>query len=85
MTLKEAPCGSLERIWNTKMNKIECFSIKVSSRVLGFVVLAISLLLAFIGALIIPFVGAFFALPLVIFGGVLIFAPDSKACKLISS
>ena len=67
------------------MNKIECFSIKVSSRVLGFIVFAFSLLLAFVGALIIPVVGAFFALPFFLFAGVMIFAPESKTCKLISS
>ncbi len=61
------------------MNKIECFSIKISSRVLGLFVLAVSLLLAFIGALLIPVVGVFFVLPL------LILAPESKTCKLISS
>ncbi len=67
------------------MNKIECFSIKISSRVLGVIVLAIGLLLAFVGMLIIPVVGGFFALPLLLFGGVLLFAPESKTCKLISS
>jgi hypothetical protein len=67
------------------MNKIECFSIKISSRVLGVVVLAISLLLAFVGALLIPVAGVFFALPLLILAGVLILAPESKTCKLVSS
>ena len=67
------------------MNKIECFSIKISSRVLGVVILAISLLLAFVGALLIPVVGVFFALPLLILAGVLLLAPESKTCKLVSS
>lgn len=67
------------------MNKIECFSIKISSRILGVVVLAISLLLAFVGALLIPVVGVFFALPLLILAGVLLLAPESKTCKLVSS
>jgi len=67
------------------MNKIECFSIKVSSRVLGVVFLVFSLLLAFIGAIMIPIIGAFFALPFIIFVGFLLFAPESKTCKLISS
>ncbi len=67
------------------MNKIECFSIKVSSRVLGFVVLVFSLLLAFVGTLLLPVVGVFFAPPFILFAGVLIFAPKSKTCKLISS
>ena len=67
------------------MNKIECFSIKISSRVLGVVILAISLLLAFVGTLLLPVVGVFFALPLLILAGVLLLAPESKTCKLVSS
>lgn len=67
------------------MDKIECFSIKVSSRVLGVVFLLSSLLLALIGAIMLPIIGAFFALPFFIFGGFLLFAPESKTCKLINS
>ena len=67
------------------MNKIECFSIKVSSRVLGLVFLVFSLLLAFIGAVMVPILGLFFALPFIVFAGFLLFAPESKTCKLISS
>jgi len=67
------------------MNKIECFSIQVSSRVLGMVFLAFSLLLAFIGGIMLPIIGVFFALPFIIFGGFLLFAPESKTCKLITS
>lgn len=67
------------------MNKIECFSIKVSSRVLGLVFLAFSLLLAIIGGIMLPIFGAFFALPFIIFGGFLLFAPESKTCKLITT
>jgi hypothetical protein len=67
------------------MNKIECFNIKASSRVLGAVILAFSILLAFVGTLVVPVIGVFFALPLLLFAGVLLFAPESKTCKLISS
>jgi len=67
------------------MNKIECFSIKVSSRVLGLVFLAFSLLLAIIGGIMLPIFGAFFALPFIIFGVFLLFAPESKTCKLITT
>lgn len=67
------------------MNKIDCFSIKISSRVLGMVFLVFSLLLAFIGAVMVPLVGLFFALPFFVFAGFLMFAPESKTCKLISS
>ncbi|CAD7842502.1 MAG: hypothetical protein [Olavius algarvensis Delta 4 endosymbiont] len=67
------------------MNKIECFSIKISSRMLGLVFLVFSLLLAFIGAVMVPIVGLFFALPFLFFAGFLLFAPESKTCKLISA
>jgi hypothetical protein len=65
------------------MNKLDCFSEKMSSRALGFVLLPIALFLAFIGGIILPVIGIFFALPLLILSGVLIFAPQSKACRLI--
>jgi len=41
--------------------------------------------LAFIGAVMVPIIGLFFALPFIVFAGFLLFAPESKTCKLISS
>jgi hypothetical protein len=66
------------------MNKIDCFSAKMSSRTLGFVLLPFALFLAFVGGVVLPVVGFFFALPLLVMSGVLMFAPESKACRLIT-
>ena len=66
------------------MNKIDCLSEKLSARTLGFFLLPITIFLAFIGGVVVPVIGFFFALPLVIMSGALIFAPESKACRLIA-
>jgi len=67
------------------MNNTECFYDKVSSRMVGVIVFTLSLLLAVIGTIILPVFGFFFALPLIVLSAVFIFAPDSKACRLLSS
>ncbi|AOY57617.1 MULTISPECIES: hypothetical protein [Desulfococcus] len=67
------------------MNRTECFYDKISSRMVGTVVFTVSLLLAVIGALILPVFGFFFALPLIILAGIFMLAPDSKACRLLSA
>ena len=66
------------------MNKIDCLSEKLSARTLGFFLLPVTIFLAFIGGVVLPVIGFFFALPLVIMSGALIFAPESKACRLIT-
>jgi hypothetical protein len=66
------------------MNKTECFYDKVSSRMIGAIVFTFSLLLAVIGAIVLPVFGFFFALPLIILAGVFMLAPDSKACRMLS-
>jgi hypothetical protein len=66
------------------MNKIDCFSAKISSRTLGVILLPFSLFLALIGGIVLPVIGFFFALPLLVMSGVLLFAPESRACQLIT-
>jgi len=66
------------------MNKIECLSEQLSARTLGVSMLPFVLALAFIGGLILPVIGFFFALPFLILSLALIFAPESKACRLIT-
>ena len=66
------------------MNKIDCLSEKISARTLGVFLLPVALFLAFMGGLFLPVIGFFFALPLVILSGALLFAPESKACRLIT-
>jgi len=65
------------------MNKLDCNSERLSSRTLGVILLPLALLLAFVGGLILPVVGFFFAAPLLLMSGVLLLAPESKTCQLI--
>ena len=65
------------------MNKLDCTSEKLSSRALGVLLVPLALLLAFAGSLVLPVVGLFFAVPLLLMSGVLLSAPESKACRLI--
>jgi hypothetical protein len=66
------------------MNKIDCLSEKYSARALGVFLLPFTIFLAIIGGIFLPVIGFFFALPLVVMSGALIFAPESKACRLIT-
>lgn len=65
------------------MNRIECISEKLSARTLGVLLLPLAFVLAFVCMLLMPVVGFFFSLPLFILSIALIFAPESKACRLI--
>ena len=64
-------------------NKNACLREKVSTRVVGFFIFFISLLLAFAGLLIVPVIGLFFAAPFLILSLALMLAPESKACRLL--
>ncbi|MGD8368897.1 MAG: hypothetical protein PVG78_14765 [Desulfobacterales bacterium] len=65
------------------MNKEQCTSEKISSRTVGIIILPLALFIGFFGALIVPVLGAFFAVPLLILAGVFIAAPQSRVCKLL--
>ena len=65
------------------MNKSDCLSEKISSRTIGLLILPLALILGFIGFVIVPVLGVFFALPLFVLSGAFIFAPESRVCKLI--
>ena len=60
-----------------------CEKEKWSGRTVGLIILPFSLILAFIGALIVPVLGLFFAVPLLVLALGLIFAPESKVCRMI--
>ena len=51
---------------------------------MGFILLPFALLIAFAGFMVIPIVGVVFALPVLAFAAILIAAPESKVCRLIS-
>jgi len=65
------------------MNRQDCVSEKWSSRTIGLIILPMALALGFLGFLILPVVGLFFALPLFILSFVFLAAPESKVCRLI--
>ena len=65
------------------MNKQDCVSEKWSSRTIGLIILPLALALGFLGFLILPVVGLFFAVPLFIRSFFFIAAPESKVCRLI--
>ncbi|WP_319523339.1 hypothetical protein [uncultured Desulfosarcina sp.] len=65
------------------MNRQDCVNEKWSSRTMGLIVLPLALALGFIGFLILPVVGVFFAVPLFILSLFFLFAPESKVCRLV--
>ena len=67
-----------------EMDKIDCLRDKLSSRMVGIILLAFALIVAFAGFLIVPVLGLFFALPLLALAAIFIAAPESKVCRLIT-
>ena len=66
------------------MNKNDCVAERYSARSLGLIMLVLGLALAGLGFLILPVVGLFFAVPLLAISALLLIAPQSKACRLIT-
>ena len=66
------------------MNRSDCKQEKISSRTVGIILLPFALLIALAGFMVIPIVGVIFALPVLLLSGILIAAPESKVCRLIS-
>jgi hypothetical protein len=65
------------------MDANECRKERFSSRSIGLVILAISMLLLIIGLVVLPVVGFIFAIPLLVLGIAMIVAPESRACQLV--
>jgi hypothetical protein len=65
------------------MNRNQCRNEKNFTRIMGVFVLALGLLLALVGFVILPVVGLIFAVPVIGLACLFIAAPDSKTCKLI--
>jgi hypothetical protein len=66
------------------MNKTDCVTERYSARTIGIILLVLGLALAALGFLILPVVGLFFAVPLLLLSALLLVAPQSKACRLIT-
>ncbi len=67
------------------MNKTECQNERLSTKTVGMLVIVASVLLLTIGLLLLPIVGFFFAIPLLILGIGLVAVPESKTCRLVMS
>lgn len=57
---------------------------KISSRTVGIIILPFALLIALAGFMVIPILGVIFALPVLGLAVILIAAPQSKVCRLIT-
>ena len=66
------------------MNKMDCLREKISSRMVGFILLPFALIIAFAGFMVLPVIGLFFSLPVIALSIMLIAAPESKVCRLIT-
>ena len=66
------------------MNQVNCAKERISSRTLGLILLPVGLLLVLAGFLLLPVLGFFFAIPILILSGLLLAAPQSRVCKLIT-
>ena len=66
------------------MDKSDCVKEKISSRTVGLILLPFGLLIAFAGFMVIPVLGVIFAVPILGLAVILIAAPQSKVCRLIT-
>jgi hypothetical protein len=67
------------------MNQTDCETERLSSRTVGVIITAFSLLLLVAGLILLPVIGFIFAIPILILGLGMIMSPDSKTCQLIMS
>jgi len=65
------------------MNREDCKNEKISSRMIGLIIIPLGLVLSLISFFFLPVVGLFLGIPLLVLGGVFIAAPESKVCRLI--
>jgi len=65
------------------MNKFRCTAEKTTLKTLGFILLPFVLFFVVVANVVLPVIGMFFALPLVILNILLMSAPKSKTCELL--
>jgi hypothetical protein len=66
------------------MNENECLKEKISSRMIGFIILPFAMIMAFVGPVLVPVFGFLLSVPVLILAVVFIAAPESKVCRLIT-
>lgn len=67
------------------MDRADCKREKISSRTVGLILLPFALLISFAGFMVIPIIGILFAFPVLALAFILIAAPESKVCRLITN
>jgi len=65
------------------MNQFKCAAEKLSLRTLGLILLPFVFFFIVVANIVLPILGLFLALPLMVLVGVLIAAPRSKTCQLL--
>lgn len=65
------------------MDKLKCAAEKTTLKTLGFILMPFVLFFVVVANIVLPVVGLFFALPLIILNILFIRAPKSKTCELI--
>jgi hypothetical protein len=67
------------------MNKIRCAAEKLTLRSLGFILIPFVLFFVIVSNIVLPVLGLFLSLPLIILNVVFLTAPKSKTCELLLS
>jgi len=65
------------------MNKLRCSAEKMTLKTLGLILLPFVLFFVVVANIVLPVVGFFFALPVVILNVLLMAAPKSRSCQLL--
>ena len=66
------------------MNKNECRLERVSNVTVGFILMILGFLFAISGITVLPVIGFFIAVPVLILAGIFLVSPRSKACAIIA-
>ncbi len=66
------------------MNKNECRLERFSNVSIGFFLLLVGLLFTLTGITVLPVIGLFLAVPVLIIAGIFLASPRSKACAIIA-
>ena len=66
------------------MNKNDCRLERVSNVTVGFILMILGLLFALSGITVLPLIGFFIGVPVLILAGIFLVSPRSKACAIIA-
>ncbi len=65
------------------MNKLKCAAEKMTLKTLGLIIAPFVLFFVVVANVVLPVIGFFFALPLIILNVLLVSAPKSRTCQLL--